>query len=301
MLDHYIEGRTQRLSPEAPVPILDVERERVVLGGAGNVAANVVALGGMAFLVGVVGDDQPGNIVTSLAQNSGMDISHLVVDAGRPTTEKVRLVSGRHQIARYDRESTNWVGGGTREKLYESVKTLMAVIDVVVLVDYGKGVIAPGLFTDPELFRETPVVVDPKQNGYERFFPPRAILKPNQIEAERESRIRIKEPSDGLLVADILMNRLQATAVYITLGEAGGALATRSGIREIIPTRPVAVYDPTGAGDTVAAALAVALASGQSVRTAARYANVVASIAVTLPGTAVVSRSQLNDVIGSQL
>lgn len=288
MLDHYIEGVASRLSGEAPVPVITVERDRFVLGGAANVAANIVGLGGEAILMGAVGDDWAGRELRALVQQADIDGSLIWTDGGRRTTEKCRVISGRHQIARYDREDLFPISPEFMHECVRAMETLRGTVDAVVVSDYAKGMITPEVLSISRYFAEVPVIVDPKQPGYERYCPVGAIIKPNRLEAEQEVSTRIQDEASALWAAQHLQARLRARAVYVTLGELGGALCTEEGMQKVIPGEAVAVYDPTGAGDAVAAALALSLASGVPVDEAAYWANHVASLAVTMPGTSVV-------------
>lgn len=300
MLDHYIEGQAWRLSPEAPVPVVRVERDRFVLGGAANVAANVVSLGGSVILVGVLGKDPVGKRTVSEACSRGIDVSNVLWDPDRPSTEKCRVVSGRHQIARYDREDCVPISRALLSDLRDRITSLIGTYDAVIISDYAKGMIVPDVFNQSGLFGDVPVIVDPKQQGFERFCPIGSILKPNKSEAEAETRVVIKSMEDALTVSDILLRKIDGHAAYVTLGEWGGALSAARGIRQIVPTRRVAVYDPTGAGDTAAAALALGLATGKNIVDAAYDANLAASVSVTIPGTIAVSWPQIRELVAAE-
>lgn len=288
MLDHYIEGDASRLSAEAPVPVISVERDRFVLGGAANVAANIVTLGGQAVLLGTVGDDWAGREVKTLVQQADIDGSFILTDGDRQTTEKCRIMSGWHQVARYDREDLLPLSATLVGKCVVAMEALRGKVDAVVVSDYAKGMITADVLNIGRYFEDLPIVVDPKQPGYESYCPVGAVIKPNRLEAEREASMKIGDEASALVAAQRLKMRLRAHAVYVTLGEVGGALCAEGGIHKIIPGETVAVSDPTGAGDAVAAALALSLGSGVPVEEAAYWANHVASRAVTMPGTAVV-------------
>ena len=288
MLDHYIEGDASRLSGEAPVPVVSVERDRFVLGGAANVAANIVALGGEAILLGAVGDDWAGRELKILAEQADIDGSFILTDGDRRTTEKCRIMSGRHQVARYDREDLFPLSPKLVEECVDAMEALRGTLDAVVVSDYAKGMVTADILNVGRCLEGIPIIVDPKQAGYERYCPVGAVIKPNRLEAESEASLKIEDEASALLAAQRLQMRLRAHAVYVTLGEVGGALCAEGGIHKIIPGETVAVSDPTGAGDAVAAALALSLGSGVSVEEAAYWANHVASRSVTMPGTSVV-------------
>lgn len=300
ILDHYIEGRADRLSPEAPVPVIEVMEERYVLGGAANVAANVVSLGARAILLGLTGDDQSGERIRSLAKEQGIDVRYVLSDAARVTTEKCRLLSGSHQVARYDREIRSTLHGDIMSQLLNALLELQDSYSAVVISDYGKGAVPPGLFSRQGVLSSVPIILDPKQPGFLRFCPAGSIIKPNKKEAEQESGLHISGYEDALVVADLLRTRLEALAVYVTLGAEGGALSSALGHRQIVPTQRIKVYDPTGAGDTAAAALAIGLAEGRTLPDAARQANRAASVAVLHPGTTAVSWDMVRELAEAQ-
>ena len=266
ILDHYLSGSVERISPEAPVPIVSLrdEGERWVPGGAANVARNVGSLGGVPVMAGVRGADREGEMLERFLAESGVDVSGIVTDPSRPTTSKTRIMAGGHQLIRLDRETTRTIDGGTSALLRDRIASSLPSVDAVILQDYNKGVLHPALVSAlVPLARGAglPVAVDPK---FENFFSFEGctLFKPNRLETSRALGRTIATMEEASGAALEILRRLGAGAVLITLGEQGSVLV-REGCRPFhTPTAARRVYDVSGAGDTVIAVMGMGLAAG---------------------------------------
>ncbi len=295
MVDEYVWGTVSRISPEAPVPVVAVHGESVKAGGAANVAANIAALGGSVRIVGVVGNDPPAERLVHELERAGVKASGLVVDGSRPTTIKSRVVAGSQHIVRFDRESDAPLAPATRKRVLAQVQAGLEEADVLLISDYAKGVVSPPLVRTVLPWaqrRGCPVAVDPKVQ-HMPLFRGVAVVAPNHHEAAAAARILVRQEADLLRVGRRLLQRLGARAVLITRGEQGMSLFEVGKPVTHIPTFAQEVYDVTGAGDTVMAALALALAAGAPMAAAAILANYAAGVAVGKRGTATVSREEL--------
>jgi rfaE bifunctional protein kinase chain/domain len=295
MLDHFVFGRVNRISPEAPVPVVEFEREEFRVGGAGNVAHNVRGLGGAVDVVGVVGRDDHGARVRDALQTDGVGITGIVVDDSRPTTRKMRLVTSRHQqVARVDYESDREVSGEIEARLIVALDCVAATARAIVVSDYLKGAItrtlvarAVGIARD----RRVPLLVDPKIPHLD-YYTGATLLTPNNSEAEAASHTRIRTNGEAHAAARAIRQRLGCQGVLITRGESGMWLFDESGEGHL-PAATREVADVTGAGDTVIATLALALAAGATVVEAAVLANAAAGISVGKFGPAGVTPDEL--------
>lgn len=295
MVDEYMWGTVSRISPEAPVPVVAVRSETVKMGGAGNVAANIAALGGEAWIVGVVGNDGPAERLAHELERVGVKGDGLIVDPTRPTTIKSRVVAGSQHIVRFDRESDAPLNRGIRARLLQAVKDRLPDADVLLISDYAKGVVGPGLIREVLACAarlKKLVAVDPKVQHLP-LFRGVAVVAPNHHEAAAAARVLVRGEADLLRVGQLLLKRLKARAVLITRGEQGMSLFESGKAVAHIPTFAREVYDVTGAGDTVMAALSLSLAAGASMHQAAVLANFAAGIVVGKRGTATVSRAEL--------
>ena len=293
MLDRYLLGDTERLSPEAPVPVVHVRETRMALGGAANVAANVAALGAEVRLVGVVGDDTHGNTIRAeLAQQRLADRGLLTV-AGRPTTTKTRVVARTQQIVRLDEEVDTLLEAGDLERLTALATAAMADADAVLLEDYNKGALAPALIRrviDTATQRGMPVIVDPK---FRQFFDytGATLFKPNRRELEAALGAATDlEHRDALTGAPA---RLGVDNLLLTLGADGMVLVTKDGVVTHIPSLAREVFDVSGAGDTVTAWTGAMLAAGASLKEAALLATYAAGIEVGKAGVATVTPDEV--------
>lgn len=295
MLDEYVWGTVSRISPEAPVPVVAVRAESLRIGGAGNVAANVAALGGQVTLCGVVGTDAAAAKLTAALAQAGVPADGLVADGTRPTTLKSRVVAGSQHVVRFDRESDRPLAPAIRTQLLRAVQARLPAADVLLVSDYAKGVVSAGLVRAVlALARRLrkPVAVDPKVE-HVPLFRGVTVLAPNHHEAAAAARILVRTEADLGRVGARLRARLRAQAVLITRGEQGMSLFEAGRPVAHIPTAAREVYDVTGAGDTVMAVLALALAAGAPLPAAAVLANAGAGVVVGKRGTATVSRSEL--------
>jgi D-beta-D-heptose 7-phosphate kinase/D-beta-D-heptose 1-phosphate adenosyltransferase len=295
MLDEYMWGTVSRISPEAPVPVVAVRSESVKIGGAGNVATNVAALGGRATLIGLVGDDMAAERFGHELELAGVKSDGLIVDRSRPTTIKSRVVAGSQHVVRFDRESDAPVSRAIRGQVVAAVRERMREADVLLISDYAKGLVSPGLVRAVLVLaaRERRLVaVDPKVQHL-AFFKGVTVIAPNHHEAALAARIPVRNEADLLRAGRALLRRLKPRAVLITRGEHGMCLFEAGKPVVHIPTVAREVYDVTGAGDTVMGALSLALAAGADMREAAVLANFAAGVVVGKRGTATVSRAEL--------
>lgn len=295
MLDHFVVGRVARISPEAPVPVVTFEREFQAPGGAANVAQNLRGLGARVSLVGVVGDDAAGADVRGLLEARGIPATGLIVAPDRPTTKKTRVVTTRNQqVARVDVEHTADVPAAIEAALVRALDAAGGNAGAIVVSDYLKGVVTPRLMAHAVALaqqRQIPVLVDPKV-PHLGSYAGATLLTPNQHEAETASRVIIRSAGDARRAARAIADEARVGGVLITWGEHGLWLSDRA-VEGHLPATAREVADVTGAGDTVMAVLAAALAAGGSSAEAARLANEAAGIAVTRFGTAVVTADDL--------
>jgi D-beta-D-heptose 7-phosphate kinase/D-beta-D-heptose 1-phosphate adenosyltransferase len=299
MLDIYLSGAVTRISPEAPVPVVHVEEEQFALGGAANVVANVVALGAACDVIGFVGGDVGGQAIrASLASLDGGAVRPMLVERGdRPTTTKTRVMARKQQVVRFDRERDDDLPDDCAGELCERLRASLAEVDVVILEDYNKGVLTPPVIrTALEAARERgiPVVVDPK---FRHIFEYRGatLFKPNAFEITSALGTPLRADDDEWL--EEARQRFGCEHLLVTLGEEGMALRSDDGTTIRVPAVAREVFDVSGAGDTVIACIAVALAAGASIREAAVMANHAAGIEVAKPGVATVSPEELREAI----
>ncbi|MFO1052974.1 MAG: D-glycero-beta-D-manno-heptose 1-phosphate adenylyltransferase [Planctomycetota bacterium] len=302
ILDGYVEGSAKRVSPEAPVLVFEKEGERALLGGACNVAANLLALGARAAVLGVVGADSTGESLRALLREAGIDDSPCVVDPTRPTTRKTRYVSRTQQVLRVDEERRHNLSGGSREAVLTCLRQRPFPYQAILLSDYGKGVLDRGVIEEAVLAARSVngiVVVDPKGSDYSKY---RGVdlLTPNREEAEAATGIRIASNHDLAQVARRLREITGVSNVTVTLGKDGIYFETSDGTSRILPTQARAVFDVTGAGDTVVAVLTLARACGVGLEDSLTLANVAAGIVVGRFGTWAVSRAELMSMLGAE-
>jgi D-glycero-beta-D-manno-heptose-7-phosphate kinase len=295
MLDEFIWGNVARISPEAPVPVVQVTGHGFHLGGAGNVAANVRSLGGSAALAGVIGEDAAGEHVRSALARAGVEPLLLVASGGRPTTVKTRIIAHHQQVVRADREHTGEISSRLQSLLYDSARRALGSCQALVVSDYQKGVVTASLMQrllQLARRRHIPVLVDPKVGHFARYR--RATLvTPNQLEAEQATGLPIRSPGDLLAVGRRILSMLGCDAALITRGERGMSLFERGRRPTHIPTAAREVFDVTGAGDTVIATLALALSAGARLAEAAVLANYAAGVVVGKLGTAQATPDEL--------
>jgi rfaE bifunctional protein kinase chain/domain len=293
MIDRYLYGDTDRLSPEAPVPVVTVRDRSAKLGGAANVAANVASMGASCLLVGTVGDDADGAAIRQELVVARLDGRHVVTAAGRPTTSKTRIIARSQQIVRIDDEVDALLDGPDLERVMRSAGDALADADALLLEDYNKGALAPALIAEVMGLarrRGIPVVVDPK---FRQFFAyaGATVFKPNRRELESALGAAVDLQNRNAL-PEVLV-RLKVDNLLVTLGADGMLLVMKDGGSLRIPSIAREVYDVSGAGDTVTAWLGTALAAGASLSEAAQLANYAAGVEVGKPGVATVSPEEV--------
>ncbi len=295
MLDRYLWGRVDRISPEAPVPGVEVERETFTLGGAGNVAANLQALGAEPVLVSVVGEDDDGARLMETLRQRGVATGGVVRDPARPTTVKTRIIAHAQQVVRADRESRADLHGPALAALDAGLEAQIARCEGMIVSDYGKGVIT-GHSLERALAlaraRKLAVSVDPKESHIDAYRGI-SILTPNQHEAGYMQGRRVVDDASLMEVGWGLQKRLDAEAVLVTRGSEGMSLFERRGRYTHLPTVAREVYDVTGAGDTVVSVVALALAAGADYPTASHLSNHAAGVVIREVGTAACTPAQL--------
>jgi len=295
MLDRFVWGSVSRISPEAPVPVVAIERESFHLGGAANVARNLESLGAKPLLLGVVGADEAARQVREAMTSRGLDDDGVLEDPSRPTTVKTRIIAGSQQVVRTDWESSSDLDAEIERRALDTLEAMVETSRAVVLSDYAKGTLTANLITRAiELARanDIPILVDPKLRYYE-LYRDVTLVTPNSIEAERFARISTRDEADVEKAARIMQDELRAQAVLVTRGEHGMSLFVQDEPPFHIPTFAREVFDVSGAGDTVIATAALALASGADFVEAAELANRAAGIVVGKLGTATVEPEEL--------
>jgi rfaE bifunctional protein kinase chain/domain len=300
VLDHYIWGNVSRISPEAPVPVVNVTKENLLLGGATNVVNNIHSLGGIVRVCGVIGRDEAGKQLLHLLRVQGINTEGLITDQVRPTTVKTRVIAHSQQVVRFDRETKDKIEKTTHQQIFDYVKQQVNDgLDAVVLSDYCKGVVTRELVKDiVRLAKKNGVIVsvDPKVSHF-GMYSGVTILTPNIKEASIGSRIEIIDQESLLRAGRLLLNKLKCKAVLITRGEQGMSLFEQGGKITHIPTMAQEVFDVTGAGDTVISALTLAMAAGAAPADAAAISNFAAGIVVGIVGTATVKPPELKQRI----
>ena len=296
MVDRYFSGNVKRISPEAPVPVVEVTGETMKLGGAANVAHNICTLGGQALLCGVAGFDRDGEWLVAELESLGIDRSGLFLAPDLPTTVKSRVVAHSQQVVRFDRERKGPLPGAVASRMADYLRSVWEKVDGVVVSDYGKGVIDERLMDSLRLLnrgrRRLPVTVDPKSSFFE-VYRGMSVITPNLKEAVTAAALPGGRPEILDRIGANLLRKTRAGAVLITRGEDGMSLFEKGTDVFHIPTLAREVYDVTGAGDTVIASLSLALAAGAPLREAAYLANVAAGVAVGEFGTVPVTKKQL--------
>lgn len=293
MIDRYLYGDTDRLSPEAPVPVVTVRERSAKLGGAANVAANVASMGAGCLLVGTVGDDADGAAIRQELAVARLDGKFVVTVAGRPTTSKTRIIARSQQIVRIDDEVETLLDGPDLDRLVGAAREALADADALLLEDYNKGALAPGLIRaalEVARRRGIPVVVDPK---YRQFFEyaGATVFKPNRRELESALGAAVDLQNRNVLPE--VLARLKVDNLLVTLGAEGMLLVMKNGQSLKIPSMAREVYDVSGAGDTVTAWLGTALAAGANLVEAAQLANFAAGVEVGKPGVSTVSPEEV--------
>ena len=301
MVDHFIWGKVSRISPEAPVPVVDVQKDSILLGGCANVLNSIYAMGGKVYVTGVIGADDIGQGLVNELRSRKIDTAGIVVEKGRPTTLKTRVVAHGQQVVRFDQESRKPIPKASTQKILEYVKALHNKIGAIVVSDYSKGVISKELIEgiksivkDSNIF----ICLDPKQSDFS-VYQGVHVITPNHHEAQRAAGMEINNSNDLMLLGEKLLNKFDFKALLVTRGEEGMSLFEKR--RKIehtyFPAQAKEIYDVTGAGDTVIGVLALALAASADLKEATCLANHAAGIVVGKVGTATVSQEELKEVL----
>jgi rfaE bifunctional protein kinase chain/domain len=297
MLDRYVWGVVSRISPEAPVPVVDITEETVRLGGAANVANNVVSMGAACDLFSIIGDDTVGRELLRDVEGSGIGVKGLVCDPTRPTTIKTRVIAHNQQVVRTDRENRDEISGGIEAEFRQRVIESIPGIGAFIISDYGKGVITKRLLDEmiPKARSAGRIVsVDPKEDHFKNYKQV-SLITPNQFEAGGAMGRRIHDEESLLEVGWEIVGLLDTDALLITRGEHGMSLFQKDGTYTHFPTVARHVYDVTGAGDTVICAFTLALCAGATMDEAAQIANHAAGLVIRDVGTATVRPQDLID------
>jgi D-glycero-beta-D-manno-heptose-7-phosphate kinase len=299
MLDGYFWGDVKRISPEAPVPVLEVEDEFFRFGGAANVALNVLTLGGIPVPIGVIGDDTYGQIFSSLLKERSIDSQGIFIDSERPTTTKTRVIADSQHVVRIDKESKAYINNKIEEKISVFLANTIDSLDGIILQDYNKGILTPSLIskiTSLANKKDILVTVDPK---FDNFFEYKnvTVFKPNRKETETVLGTRIKDDKDITSAGKDLLQKLNSEYVLLTLGEGGIAVFKKDGAERRMPTKARKVADVSGAGDTVISTLTIALASGANIYEACYLANYAAGVVCGEVGIVPIEKERLFDAI----
>jgi D-glycero-beta-D-manno-heptose-7-phosphate kinase len=301
MLDHFVTGRVDRISPEAPVPVVQFDHEDYRLGGAANVAHNVAALGGRVEIAGLVGSDEPATRLLAELARVGIDPASIVTDASRCTTRKLRVVTTRNQqVARVDYECDGEITGALEDVMARKVREAVARAEIVLISDYQKGAVTrliAATAIDSARKRGIHSLVDPKVPHID-YYRGASLITPNHHEAEAITLMRIRHAEDARAAAQRFRDRAGCASVLITRGEHGMWLLGPDGEFDL-PAEAREVSDVTGAGDTVIAAIALGLAAGGSLQDAARLANRAAGLAVSRFGPTAITADELRAALGS--
>ena len=295
MLDHYIWGKVDRISPEAPVPVLDVQKEEYRLGGAANVALNLKALGAQVILCGVIGKDDSGAQIRQMLEVQGIDASALVVEKNRPTTCKTRIGSAGQQIARIDFEQKNDISEQTEKQVLKQLNRLMANVDSVIIEDYNKGLLTQNIIGQTILTAQKLgkiVTVDPKQKNF-FLYTGVDVFKPNYSEMQTNLGVVFESEAEFSRQAQLLHKKLNCKYLVVTRGEKGLFIYSGGKSAQKVPTFAREVFDVSGAGDTVISALTLALCQGCDIQTAAVIANHAAGVVCGKAGTATASITEI--------
>jgi D-beta-D-heptose 7-phosphate kinase/D-beta-D-heptose 1-phosphate adenosyltransferase len=300
IMDEFIWGKVNRISPEAPVPVVTVKEETQLLGGAANVVNNIRSLGGQVFLAGLIGGDERGREILRLLEERGVDTGGILVDPRRPTTVKTRVIAHSQQVVRFDRENQDPLSQGYADSMASYVREMIQSVDTVVIADYGKGVVTAELvhlITKISKKENKPVALDPKINRF-HLYRDVTVVTPNSQEASTASGMEINDDDSLKEAGEKLLDRFNCEALVITRGEDGMALFEKGKETILVPTTAREVFDVTGAGDTVIGAMGLTLAVGASFSEAVLISNFAAGVVVGKVGTAMVTLEELRTAIG---
>ncbi len=299
MIDQYWWGSVERISPEAPVPIVNLKKKSLVAGGAANVAANIAGLGAKPYLIGVVGGDSESESFSKILDNINVSSENLVYLENRPTTVKTRIIAHSQQITRIDHENTSLLNFDEEELLWKQIELVIDETDIVLISDYAKGVVTENIamrLITTSVSKNKFVIVDPKGKNYQKYkFA--TILTPNQKEAFEATGLENTEENTIDSVGKQLLENLSLEGLIVTRGEDGMTLFQNHKESQNLPASARNVYDVTGAGDTVIATLTVAIGAGSDFFTAAKLANLAAGFVVEKVGTTAIKVSDLASLI----
>lgn len=299
MLDCYFRGIVKRISPEAPVPVIEVDNEFYRFGGAANVALNLVKLGANPFPLGVVGKDNYSDIFRNLLAEANITAECLITDEKRPTTAKTRVIAHHQHVVRIDKESTESISPEIEKTILQSLEDRIKILDGIILQDYNKGVLTTSLIEKVITLANKHnilITVDPKFNNFFAYKNV-TVFKPNRKEAEDVLGMRIKTSEDVDKAGKSLLTKLQAKYILLTLGEDGIAVFESNGNSKRMPTKARRVSDVSGAGDTVISTLTMALASGADIYEACFLANYAAGIVCEEVGIVPIEQNKLFDIV----
>ncbi|MEN6507991.1 MAG: D-glycero-beta-D-manno-heptose-7-phosphate kinase [Smithella sp.] len=301
MVDHFIWGKVSRISPEAPVPVVDVQKDSVMLGGSANVLNTIYAMGGRVYMAGVIGNDDTGKELLRQLKEREIDKAGIVIEKGRPTTLKTRIVAHGQQVVRFDSESKKPIPKTSCDKILAYVKSLRDKIGAIVISDYSKGVVSRELIDGiRSIIRDSKIFlcVDPKQSDFS-IYEGVHVITPNHHEAGRAAGLEFVNGDDLLKLGETLLAKYDFQALLVTRGEEGMSLFERGSriAHTHFPAQAKEVYDVTGAGDTVIGVLALSLAANANLKEATSLANHAAGIVVGKVGTSTVSREELISVL----
>ena len=303
IMDEYIWGDVSRISPEAPVPVVEIKQETKMLGGAANVLNNIASLGGNPILCGVIGDDPMGREIADKVKSLGLRTDGIITEPDRPTSIKTRVVAHNQQVVRFDRESRKRLGSESGKRILDFIQQIRGSYDAIIVADYGKGVISAELmegFRSPILDSDAIIAVDPKTGNFE-CYQGVDVITPNHHEAGAFCRIEITDEETLVRAGTQMLTELNCRCVLITQGKHGMTLFENDGEISHIPTVAREVFDVTGAGDTVISTFCLALASDMDLKSAATIANFAAGIVVGEVGTSTVKAEELKKVINNRL
>lgn len=295
MIDRYLWGNVSRISPEAPVPVINIEDEENRFGGAGNVANNLIGLGATPVVVGVVGDDQWGNIFQSLLEEKKLSSSGLIVDSQRPTTIKTRIIGNNQHIARVDREKLFPINQDIQTKILDFLSEIIDDVEAIIIQDYNKGVVVASLvhkIIELAIQHGKKVTADPKFDNFWEFKRV-SVFKPNKKETEEALAMRIQTKEELKTAGNKIIERLEGKAVLITIGKDGMVLFEKDSQPTFLKARARKVADVSGAGDTVIATLTHALSAGSSIQEAVTLANYAAGLVCEEVGVVPINSEKL--------
>lgn len=299
MLDEYIWGDVKRISPEAPVPVVNVDSRTYMAGGAGNTASNIASLGGKANVIGIIGKDIQGNLLQEKLEELGVSSNGLEFEAGQPTITKTRIIANKQHVVRVDVENKQRLNREIKSRIIKKIRSQLPEAQAVIISDYDKQIvtseIAECIITEAQKVK-IPVIVDPKGNDYAKYKGA-TVITPNILETEYALNIEINNQNDLIKAGQRLNDFINGTAILITRGADGMSLFIRGGSIVHIPAVARNLYDVTGAGDTVVSTIAMALAAGATLEDSVYLANQAAGLVVEKLGTATVTKSELLEAV----